>query len=415
MLSGSSISVIMVLAEATIALAVVVCFVHRKLKSSRNETKTLAQILDEERSPKKFREKLKDYFEQEIKRTNQRHQELQNQGEQNKRAWEILLTRKSALDIEKKAAQKNPLDVDYWTSVQQAYSGILPKVEAEPALKEIDEVDDPKPVAKKPSTATGDTEIAINRAATEELDRLRNVINNQYQSIDSLKRQLLDINDDPNLAGHPLMEQLNSQVSQLVAEQDQMSMCIKVLEAENERLGKQLHDLEQQGHASGQGASEAQESEVIQRMAQEHQQAENLIRDLIRTNKEQLQCIATLESELELKGQSERRGVDDDSPVMESLQKAKNEIKQLTQDKLQYLSRINDLQQRIDELEQAETGTESDKPKKELEKQLHAKIAELELLRDDYHRMHQKYIKLCQEQPGKPDQALDDSDFSSSA
>lgn len=379
MLSGSSISIIFILAEVSFVLAVVIYFVRKKLTAARRQADLLGHALEEERSAKTFRGKLKDFFEQEIKRTSARYDELMGNGEQNSEKGNLLLTRKNALNIERKASQKNPLDSDYWENLQRAYSRFVPEQAQEESPPREQDANEETP-SEKTAKADGIAEIALNKAASEELSRLHNVINNQYDSIDALKSQLLAIKDDEALAEHPIISEFNEQISRLLADQDQMAMCLKVLEGENERLSKRLVELEEQGGA------------------EDLEQAENLIRDLLRTNKEQLQCIATLESELEMKHEIELGA--DQADLLVMLQKTKQEVKQLNQEKLENLASLDQLQREVESLREnvsSSTASGTDDEKKSLEKQLHAKTAELELLREEYQSMHDKYIKLYQD------------------
>jgi len=394
MLSGSFISIIFLLVEISFALGVVVYLVQKKLRSSRQENKKLEQILEDERSPKKFREKLKDYFEREISRTTEKYDQLKEVGESEKNQV-LLLARKSTLDVEKRMLQKNPLDLDFWSSLQTGYATIFTRAsESESASNatpaEIPEVDI-KPTASSNST------LNINTASGEELGRLRNVVNNQYATIDELKRQLKNIGSDSILADHPALAELHRQISRLVQDQNQMAMCVKVLEAENTRLTEAVEAAQALPDEFDQMTGANSESEAIKSLAQELQQAENLIRDLLRTNKEQLQCIATLESELDMIHDSAT--VDPNEATL-SLQKSKLEVKQLNQEKLQHLATIDKLRQELDNVKATPltpANGSSTGEYKNLEKQLHAKIAELELLREEYKSMHEKYIKLHQD------------------
>lgn len=395
MLSSSSISIMLLLAEISIVLGAVIFCVQKKLKDSRQQTKDLTEILQEERSSRKFREKLKDYFEQEIKRTHKRHEELLAGNDNDKIQRELLLTRKNALDVEKKASQKSPLDLDYWNNVQQGYSGIFPNPSSPAPAQANSASGDKEAVATASGKNPVPAELSVNKAATEELSRLRNVINNQYASIDALKRQMLDIEEDELLANHSAILDLQNNISRLVAEQEQMAMCVQVLEAENERLQLSLAQLPQlQAQGAGEAHHELKDNSLI---AQELKRAESLIQDLMRTNKEQLGCITTLESELEMKHDLELNS--DQTALVESVRNARREIKQLNLEKLQNLATIDQLQAQLQNLRDNVTvsPTNSNTENKELEKQLHAKTAELNLLREDYQRMHQKYIKLYQD------------------
>jgi len=386
------------LLEISLALGVIACFVYKKLKLSRQETKTLSQILEDERSPKKFREKLKDYFEQEIKRTSKKHQELLQANDKDIIKRDLLLTRQNALNIEKKASQKNHLDQDYWTSVQQGYSTILPPPHNEhTTLASIEEEALSLPQTQS-RAGVKIPEVEYSKAAAEELSRLHNVIANQYNSIDELKGKLLDIKDDEALANHPLVGELQHQISRLVADQEQMAMCVKVLESENERLIHSLEQMDFNVETANPSSQPENESELVQHLVEEQKQSENLIRDLLRTNKEQLQCIATLESELEMKHDMEISN-DPSAVVLASLEKAKHEIDQLKQENRQHLQTIEQLQL---QLQSSHAGLENSPRElsdqhKNLEKQLHAKVAELNLLREEYQIMHQKYIKLAED------------------
>jgi len=392
MLSGSFISIIFVLVEFSLALGAIIYFIQKKLKASRKESKILTQILEEERSPKKFREKLKDYFEQEIKRTVAKYEEFLQSGE--KKKHDLLLARKSALDVERKASQKNPLDLDYWSSVEAGYSVVFPKPEKEPSPPSSSNI--PAAVSETDSNRQNLSISTLNTASREELGRLRSVINNQYSTIDELKLQLRKLGDHDLAADHPAIRELQKRIEGLSNDQNQMAMCVKILEAENERL---LQAVSQLDHADAVFAAlqgSEQESPALQSLAQELQQAEAMIRDLLRTNKEQLQCIATLESELELFQQSNSAA---SSEIAVSLQQAKQEIKQLNQDKLQHMATIERLQSERQQWQDAnsERATDYLAEYKTLEKQLHAKVAELDLLREEYLSMHEKYIKLYQD------------------
>lgn len=378
--SGSTISIFLLLAEISIALGVVLVLIIKKLRRSRWENRNLNRMLKDERSPKRFREKLKDYFEQEIGRTNKHHSELENSEEdKDKRHLALWSTRQSILNIEKKSALKNPLDTDYWPMLDQAYTKALKIPE------EKKDVEEAEPEQKEAEAGVRIEEISLNSVTGEELGRLRNVINNQYQSIDVLKQQLLGLSNDADLKDNPKIAELQTQLNLLQSEQEQMAMCVRVLEAENERLTHALEQLEMNP-----ALDEPEEEQAEEPKGQE---SETLIKDLLRTNKEQSQCIATLESELE----EFRNAEDADSGQLLSLQREINELKLENQN---YIDAQKALEMELKEFRQQASSSAGAAPSavhKELEKQIHAKNAELELLREEYQSMHEKYIKLYQD------------------
>jgi len=134
-------------------------------------------------------------------------------------------------------------------------------------------------------------ELNLKDTASEEIGRLRDIISRQYHSIDTLKLSITDIQDlskdEDNQALNSKFTELKRQTDALLDEQEQFSMCINVLEQENLRLSEEILQTQSESDANRNNDG-----------AQEKAQSQSVMKSLVQTNKEQLQCISILENEI---------------------------------------------------------------------------------------------------------------------
>ena len=448
----SNMMLFLALAELLLVSLCLLVIAMGRNKRLKQQLHSVSEALIKERRPATIKQRLVDYLHEEIERTEKKCQAYGDSADRLSQQDQLQL-RKSVLALETKTLAKNPLDQDYWQGLELGYSELIPEpqeTEAEQtelvseqqdaelqALPDVIETD----VIETPPEADISSPSVIRNAAGEELDRLKNVINNQYQSIDELKQQLLDLDQmDEAFLQHPAIQGLQEKLQALAAEQDQMSMCVKVLEGENERLTHLLQehlsapDLENKvtnENDPGGENDKPSESEAIRRMAKEIQDAENLIRDLLRTNKEQLQCIATLEGEMDAAHirQEDTEQADnqesehateavtgdllDDQQRLKESEKLIANLVQTNKEHLQCIavleSEVEELSQRIHSQNTMAEGsqdggaleTEAADHLADVEKRLHKTLAELDLLHADYDSMKEKYIALFQEKQSR--------------
>jgi len=194
-------------------------------------------------------------------------------------------------------------------------------------------------------------ELKINDTVNEEIDRLRQIISRQFSSIDELKLSVNDIQglskDEDNQALSDKFTRLKQQMDTLLNEQEQFNMCINVLEQENLRLSEEI--LQYQSESASNHPKADNEDDV---------QSQAVLKGLVQTNKEQLQCISILENEI--KGL--RNNQNETSSDTESVDAISNDKINTTIDELKF--------------------------------KLSDKNSEIGLLREEYVTLKQKYVAI---------------------
>jgi len=203
-------------------------------------------------------------------------------------------------------------------------------------------------------------ELNIKDTASEEIGRLRDIISRQYSSIDGLKMSIKDIQalgmDSDNKTLNKKFTTLMNQSGTLLEEQEQLNMCIDVLEKENLRLSEEIL------HHKSESASKEQTNNSTNAKIDDAQ-AKSIMEGLIQTNKEQLQCISILEDEIT----SLKNNQPEPSKGVESIDTTSNKM-------------IDEYVGTIDELKYKLTD----------------KNSEINLLREEYDTLKQKYMVISQ-------------------
>lgn len=303
--------------------------------------------------------------------------------------------RVSILEYELKVIANESSDDDQWPDLIDHYQALLPKIA--PAEENIDAahsaeqkeaentefmvLDEFENSNHALETEALEQELgeSVMTTSANEINRLRSIMERQYDSIDQLKKSLDDFAGEAGADGsgnNEQMEFFKDKVQLLEHEQEQMAMCITVLDAENLRLKDIISQPQVADRSEMNNDLEADlvddkqqdtSNDTVAALEKDLKETTNLVKNLLQTNKEQLQCITILESE--------------NDQLSLSLSEKNNSAGELTS---------------------ADTGMESAGNKKlvELEQvklELNAKIAEFELLEVDYTAVKQKYITLFQE------------------
>jgi hypothetical protein len=284
--------------------------------------------------------------------------------------------------------------------------------------------------------------------STDEINRLRKIMGRQYDSIDQLKKSLQDLGSESlsSQSGNKTqMEIFGNKVQLLQHEQEQMTMCINVLDRENQRLKEIISQTQDGGKSLGvllesQTVSEDSSSPEGRDLENELLEAENLIRALSQTNKEQQAAIKILESEVQSlsdhskEANASRLDIDDDGrqntrnddveTLKTELIDSTNTIKKLVQTNKEQSQCISILESESDaqnnsliaktdlteDVMLSDAGADASEQKsaqienlvefERVKSDLNAKIAEFELLEMDYLAVKQKYNTLSQEKRG---------------
>lgn len=220
---------------------------------------------------------------------------------------------------------------------------------------------------------------SIMTTSEDEINRLRTIMERQYDSIDQLKKSLDDFAGEAGADGsgnNQQMEFFRDKVQLLVHEQEQMAMCITVLDAENLRLKDiisqpQFADRSEMNNdpEAALAGDEPQDTsnDNVAALKKELKETTNLVKNLLQTNKEQLQCITILESEND----------------------------QLSRSLLEKNNLAGDIASA--DTGRGSAGNENIVDLERVKLELTTKIAEFELLEVDYIAVKQKYITLSKE------------------
>lgn len=303
--------------------------------------------------------------------------------------------RVSILEYELQVISNESSDDDQWPDLIDHYQALLPKIA--PAEENIDAAHSAEQKEAESTefmvldefensnhaleTKALEQELgeSVMTTSANEINRLRSIMARQYDSIDQLKKSLDDFAGEAGADGsgnNEQMEFFRDKVQLLEHEQEQMAMCITVLDAENLRLKDiisqpQFADRSEMNNDLEADLADDKQQDTsndnVAELEKDLKETTDLVKNLLQTNKEQLQCITILESE--------------NDQLSRSLSEKNNSAGELTS---------------------ADTGMESAGNKnivelEEVKLELNAKIAEFELLEVDYTAVKQKYITLFQE------------------
>jgi len=443
-MSAMSPTVIMfVIAEALLAfglLAGLFYVITGKLKKQigdeKSKLKSSLKQLKKERLPETTRTKIKTYLNEQIELTNKKIKNI-DQEEMTKENLQLLEMRESILNFESKVVSSHEQNEGFWDNIFEKYNSIRPEPEIVNVtetvhVKSQDTVEDDDLMSgfqEIPSLSDSETtafqvsdDIDPIDLKSDELDRLHGVVSNQYESIDDLKRQIREKEEqEPDFSDDPFVAEMKGRLSEMAMEQEQMAMCVQVMESENDRLAslvKQYEDSDDSGSMQQDGNLEniQSDSNAVKIIAEKLQKADHMIRDLIHSNKSQLKLIGSLESENELLT-SQTANSSHDTETDDEVRQKKLLVKNLTQankEQEQCIiileSEIETLQNSIsaknDDLTNVIDGRGGSKTGEVVmfkdgdgqdSQELYAKIAELDLLQADYDSMKQKYLKLFQQ------------------
>jgi len=441
-MSSMSPTVIMfVIVETLLAfglLAGLFYFITVKLKKQIGDQKSKLKLslkqLKKERLPTTTQTKVKTYLHEQIELTNEKikHKDQEELTEEN---LHLLEMRENILHFESKVVSSHAQDEGFWDNIFEKYKSISPEPEVisvpETVKDESQDGNDDDDLmsgfleissSSNPDNANinNGNELDVNDVKTEELDRLHGVVSNQYESIDDLKRHIREIEEeDPDFSDYPFVVEMKSRLNEMSMEQEQMAMCVQVMESENDRLTLLLKQYEESadtvttqpvGHLN----DIHNDSNAIKVIAEKLQKAENMIRDLVHSNKSQLKLIASLESENTLlTSQETNAGNGKETDTAE--RQTKLLVKNLTQTNKEQEQCIIVLESKVESLQNT-IETKDGKLKNRVDgsgdnnnvvmfedsseqnnQELYAKIAELDLLQADYDSMKQKYLILFQQ------------------
>jgi len=238
---------------------------------------------------------------------------------------------------------------------------------------------------------------------SDEVNVLDNVVVNQYDSNDEFNRHIREIEEEErNFSEYPFVIDMKERLKAMEVEQEQMAMCVQVMENENERLMAMLaqHESDEDAPLNGDTLDKMQDDSIaVKAIAEKLQKADNVIRDLNCCNKDHLKLIAELEDDNESLRQLKSVSTSEpNSQVQEKLQQSEELSKQLTQTNKEHKQCITILESEVDALQQtimtkdaglkaySEKGTYATSGTSTIQdnEELYSKIAELHLLKADY-------------------------------
>ncbi len=361
---------------------------NKKLNKAIVKLQTIIKLKIVEKSEFK---QISAYLQEQISLSKLQHETLVNckhQEEHSEKNIEVLSKRLLVLNAELLTLPEYiENDDNYWSGIYERYEMLIPAsgenttlTEPVESLDEIETIDekmllsfadeedrydafvvgdsDKNELSGNESIQKNVPEFNIKDTSAEEIARLRDIIGRQYQSIDELKLNISDIEDlSADADNHALNERLallKNQTNILSSEQEQFNMCINVLEQENLRLSEEI--LRYQSNAASQENLTSDNIDDSQ---------STTVKDLVQTNKEQLQCISILEDEIEVlkSRQSHAAGLvqTEDSDNSENLST--------------YLSAIDKLKFKLSD-----------------------KDSEIGLLREEYDTLKQKYVLISRKE-----------------
>jgi chromosome segregation ATPase len=93
-------------------------------------------------------------------------------------------------------------------------------------------------------------------SSEEEINRLRDIIDRQYSSIDELKQAILAGQEDDSQAHH-----IEDKLDAVSRSQQELQTCVEVLEMENQRLTEEISALK--AGAAAESSTQSEESEEV--------------------------------------------------------------------------------------------------------------------------------------------------------
>jgi len=392
--SGISITmdmlIILCLTEFLMLAIIGLIYLFRKNKNLKSVITKLQLLIKSKKSEPSQKDLVSAYIQEQLCLSELQHETLINSkhhAEDTEKQIKVLSERLLVLNSELLTIPEYlGNDENYWSSIYTRYAELTPRneqantdVDSVESLEEIESIDedmllslgdmeqdyntamtsesgeDPGNESTVASNEKKNTqELNIKDTASEEIGRLRDIIGRQYNSIDELKVSIKDIQDlGKDADNQTIIEKLTTlknQTDTLLNEQEQLNMCIDVLEKENLRLGKEILRYQSEEVASDEHVNNAKDGNM------DAAQSQSIMKGLIQTNKEQLQCIAILEDEIS--------GLKNNQP--EATEGAQSE------------------------------STASSEIIDELKFKLTDKDSEINLLRDEYNTLKQKYTVISQ-------------------
>ena len=286
----------------TMGVAVFLFMRNRRMSKELNETPT--QAPRDEVAETVPEVTFADYLQQNIEQTKQR---LSNLPDDQAR---ILEARLGFLQAETSAQELVDDEEAYWrqliadletllpentpdiieSQVAEDPGGDQPEDDEPPTLDELDDIDiqeslDNIPVLKDsiddPGGETHEPTSSM-ESASEDIERLREIINRQHNTMDELKKALQEKEID--LENN---QELSKKLEEIEVAQAQLNMCVETLEKENQRLNQMI-----KGHEDS-----PQQEQLIQ-AKQDLDDANERIHSLEKENSLQAVRISELESEI---------------------------------------------------------------------------------------------------------------------
>lgn len=270
-----------------------------------------------------------------------------NEADRTTQPGKALQVRQRFLQLERDASEHQDNEQQFWQHIESGVQQLL-----EDFTETRVEIQSAEPVAKKNKNPS-EKAVYIETQGEKidgEVNKLKDIIYEQENILSSLRKSIKDAEGNWPEDYSDELQTLHAEMDKLERQLNDSRMCMDVLEMENERLQKEVHELESQGAEGGEDSPDlGQMKEVMDKQAEqieelqttidslqlEAEQADKLRQTLssfTRTSEEMMGCITILEEENEhLKEMLGHSGEHGESGGKDA-DKLKSSIKQLEEE-----------------------------------------------------------------------------------
>lgn len=194
----------------------------------------------------------------------------------------LLQAREEFLAIERNAAEHSEHDINFWEHIYQGMTDLVKKL---------------KTLEVRHTSSTENTETIVNQKESKEkvfyietqgkkidgeVNRLKDIIYEQENALNSMKKALNDGNDE--LTDSETVDFLKEQLANIERQLNDSKMCMEVLEMENDRLQQEIDQLEAMSLVSGATEGSESGSDIdIEQLKQNLTEHEARIQELLET------------------------------------------------------------------------------------------------------------------------------------
>jgi len=335
----------------------------------RNDTKAKQQVNIENESPESETNGDENNLEED-KNTSDLDNEETNTEDENaapapdEAQSKLLLAREQFLLMEKAAAEKSEHEIHFWNSIYDGMKELLKQFSSTETIHST-------------STETQTNTLTVTESKEKvfyietqgkkidgEVNKLKDIIFEQENTLSSMKKAIANASDD-NTEDSELLNTLQEQMTAIERQLSESKMCMEVLEMENNRLQKEVNQMDSRHAAlfSDDTAEKTEDSgslidldqmrEVVEQQENKIQQLvetiesleidasqatklKDTISDFASTAKEMMSCIAILEEENDKlqvvnKNSSEEK-TESDAASSEDIDALKSTISKLEED-----------------------------------------------------------------------------------